>query len=51
MATDLYFNLAQTLRLAEHAVVAPQHSPSLSEQDDEQRCPSALAWVADWAPT
>jgi hypothetical protein len=48
VATDLYFNLADTLRLAEHAVAAPEHSPSIGEQLDEQPCPGGLAWVADW---
>ena len=48
VATDLYFNLADTLRLAEHAVTAPEHSPSISEQLDGQPCPGGLAWVADW---
>jgi len=47
LATDLYFSLADTLRLAEHAVATAEHSPSLSEQDDRQSCPGALAWVAD----
>lgn len=48
MPTDLYFNLADALRLAEHAVAAPEHNPSSSEQDDQQPCPGALEWVADW---
>lgn len=48
MATDLYFNLSDTLRLAEHAVAAPEHSPSGSEKLDRQPCPGGLAWVADW---
>ncbi|GLI00662.1 DUF3085 domain-containing protein [Phytohabitans aurantiacus] len=48
MATDLFFNLTDTLRLAEHALAAPEHSPSISEQDDGQPCPGALEWVADW---
>jgi hypothetical protein len=48
VATDLYFNLAQALRLAEHAVAAPQQSPSFSEHTDGRRCPGGLAWITDW---
>jgi hypothetical protein len=47
VATDLYFNLAATLRLAEHAVAAGEHSRSFREQVDGQPCPGGLAWVAD----
>jgi hypothetical protein len=45
---DLYFNLAETLRLAEHAVAATEHSRSGSEHLDGKSCPGALCWVADW---
>jgi hypothetical protein len=48
VATDLYFNLAEALRLSEHAVAAPEHSQSFSEHEDGRRCPGGLAWVADW---
>jgi hypothetical protein len=47
MATDLYFDLAAALRLAEHALAAPEHEPSLSEHDEGVACPGALVWVAD----
>ncbi len=48
MPTDLYFDLAATLRLAEHAIAAPEHTQSYSEADDGRPCPGALEWVADW---
>jgi len=48
MATDLFFDLPATLRLAEHAHAAAGHAPSISEHLDGQRCPGGLAWVADW---
>jgi hypothetical protein len=47
VATDLYFTLTETLRLAEHAIAAPAHNPSFTEHTDAQPCPGALAWVAD----
>ena len=47
MPTDLYFDLADTLRLAEHAVAAPANNPSYSEHLDGLTCPGALEWVAD----
>jgi hypothetical protein len=46
--TNLYFDLADTLRLAEHAVAAAEHCPSGSEHLDGQSCPGGLSWVADW---
>jgi hypothetical protein len=48
MPTDLYFDLAETLRLAEHAIAAPENNPSYSEHLDGLACPGALEWVADW---
>jgi hypothetical protein len=45
--TDLYFNLAQALRLAEHAIAAPEQNPTFSEHADGRPCPGGLAWVAD----
>jgi hypothetical protein len=47
MATELHFALPSALRLAEHALAAPAHLPSLSEQDDAATCAGALEWVAD----
>ncbi len=47
MSTDLYFDLAAALRLAEHAVASPEHCQSHSEQLDGRPCPGALEWVAD----
>jgi hypothetical protein len=46
-STDLYFDLALALRLAEHAHAAPQHAPSLSEGQDRSTCPGGLVWVGD----
>jgi hypothetical protein len=48
MATDLYFNLDAALRLAEHALAAPEHNPSFTEHAEARTCPGALEWVADW---
>ncbi|MDZ5447257.1 DUF3085 domain-containing protein [Micromonospora sp. 4G57] len=47
MALHLYFDLAQTLRLAEHAVARDEHAPSFTEHDDGIACPGALVWVHD----
>jgi diguanylate cyclase (GGDEF)-like protein len=47
VATDLYFDLARALRLAEHAVAAPIHEPSYTEHEEGVTCPGALVWVAD----
>lgn len=47
MAIDLYFELAATLRLAEHAVAAARHRPSPSEHLRNLPCPGGLAWVSD----
>jgi hypothetical protein len=47
MATELYFALPSALRLAEHALTAPVHLPSLTEHDDSITCAWALEWVAD----
>jgi hypothetical protein len=46
-STDLYFDLAATLRLAEHTVACTAHSPSLGEQADNEPCPGGLEWVYD----
>ncbi|HEX8628712.1 MAG TPA: hypothetical protein VF755_11130 [Catenuloplanes sp.] len=48
MTTNLYFDLTQTLRLAEHAAAAPAHHLSFTEHHDGRTCPGALEWVADW---
>ncbi|RZU51260.1 DUF3085 family protein [Krasilnikovia cinnamomea] len=45
--TDLYFDLALALRLAEHANAAPQHAPSFSEHQEGTTCPGGLVWVSD----
>jgi len=45
--TDLYFDLALALRLAEHAHAAPQHAPSFSERQEHTTCPGGLVWVGD----
>ena len=47
MPTDLYFDLTAALRLAEHAVAAPQHRRSFTEDQDGLTCPGALVWAAD----
>ncbi|MEV0811207.1 DUF3085 domain-containing protein [Micromonospora sp. NPDC050200] len=47
MALHLYFDLTQTLRLAEHAVAADEHAPSFTEHEDGVACPGALVWVHD----
>ncbi|MBM0260110.1 DUF3085 domain-containing protein [Micromonospora sp. 4G55] len=47
MALHLYFDLTQTLRLAEHAVAANEHAPSFTEHEDGIACPGALVWVHD----
>jgi hypothetical protein len=48
VTTSLFFDLAATLRLAEHAVAAPEHHQSLTEAGDGVDCPAALEWVADF---
>jgi len=47
VATDLYFPLEPTLRLAEHAVAAATHEQSFTEHEGGVACPGALVWVAD----
>jgi hypothetical protein len=47
MALHLYFPLPETLRLAEHAVAATEHSPSFTEVEDGITCTGALIWVHD----
>ncbi|MDG4760358.1 DUF3085 domain-containing protein [Micromonospora sp. WMMD710] len=47
MALHLYFPLPETLRLAEHAVTASEHIPSLTETEFGVACPGALEWVHD----
>ncbi|MFG3302926.1 DUF3085 domain-containing protein [Micromonospora chersina] len=47
MALHLYFDLTQTLRLAEHAVAAAEHAPSFTEHEVGIACPGALVWVQD----
>lgn len=47
MALHLYFDLADTLRLAEHAVTSASHAPSFTEHADGNACPGALVWVHD----
>ncbi|RKN46166.1 DUF3085 domain-containing protein [Micromonospora endolithica] len=47
MATHLYFDLTDTLRLAEHAVAAAEHAPTFTEREDGTPCPGALEWVHD----
>lgn len=49
MSIDLYFDLAATLRLAEHAAAAHDNVPSFSESEaGQKRGVPALQWVADW---
>ncbi|WP_168222594.1 DUF3085 domain-containing protein [Micromonospora sp. HM134] len=47
MALRLHFDLAKTLRLAEHAVAADEHVASFTEHENHIRCPGALEWVHD----
>ncbi|MEU7171495.1 MULTISPECIES: DUF3085 domain-containing protein [Micromonospora] len=47
MALHLYFDLTETLRLAEHAVAAGEHVASLTETEDGIPCAGALEWVHD----
>ncbi|MFJ6199134.1 tyrosine-type recombinase/integrase [Micromonospora sp. NPDC092111] len=41
----LHFDLAKTLRLAEHAVAADEHVASFTEHENHTRCPGALTDV------
>ncbi|WP_428962243.1 DUF3085 domain-containing protein [Micromonospora fluostatini] len=47
MSLHLYFDLTDTLRLAEHAVAAAEHAPSFTETEEQTTCPGALEWVHD----
>ncbi|WP_433388651.1 DUF3085 domain-containing protein [Micromonospora sp. KLBMP9576] len=47
MTARLYFDLTDTLRLAEHAVAADEHAPTFTEREDGTLCPGALEWVHD----
>ncbi|MFG2058564.1 DUF3085 domain-containing protein [Micromonospora sp. NPDC048930] len=47
MALHLYFDLTDTLRLAEHAVAAGEHAHTFTERDEQTPCRGALEWVHD----
>ncbi len=47
MALHLYFDLTDTLRLAEHSAASTSHAPSYTEHQDGITCPGALVWVHD----
>ncbi len=47
MALHLYFDLHDTLRLAEHAAASTTHAPTFTEREDGTACPGALVWVHD----
>ncbi|WP_019030724.1 hypothetical protein [Salinispora arenicola] len=47
MALHLYFDLTDTLRLAEHAVAVDEHVASFAEREDQTPCPGPLEWVHD----
>jgi hypothetical protein len=46
-STDLYFDLSDVLRLAEHATTAPENAPSYTERTTGVACPGALVFVKD----
>ncbi|MFG1952465.1 DUF3085 domain-containing protein [Micromonospora sp. NPDC048830] len=47
MTLHLYFDLTDTLRLAEHAVAADEQAPTYTEREEGPACPGALVWVHD----
>ncbi|WP_158566427.1 DUF3085 domain-containing protein [Micromonospora craterilacus] len=47
MTLHLYFDLAQTLQIADHAVAVAEHKKTFTEREDGTACPGALVWVHD----
>jgi hypothetical protein len=47
MSTQLRFDLAAALRLAEHTIAAPHKQPSFTEDEAGTGCPGALVWSND----
>jgi hypothetical protein len=47
MSTQLRFDLAAVLRLAEHTIAASHKQPSFTEDEAGTGCPGALVWSND----